>query len=68
MNDDVAEMHVRQSRRRSPEVIGVGDFTMLVRVAGRPAATRVFTDAESNEAAQYAAETGGTVVPLPLAR
>jgi len=39
---------------------------MLVRAPGRPAAIRVFTDAEAEEANRYAAEIGGTVVPLPL--
>lgn len=39
---------------------------MLVRAPGRPAAVRVFTDAEAEEANQYATEIGGTVVPLPL--
>ena len=44
----------------------VADFTMMVRVEGRPAAVRVFTDAEADDAAAYAAETGGEIVPLPL--
>lgn len=39
---------------------------MLVRAPGRPAAIRVFTDAEAEEANRYATEIGGTVVPLPL--
>lgn len=36
----------------------VADFTLLVRVEGQPAAVRVFTDDEADEAAQYAARTG----------
>lgn len=39
---------------------------MLVRAPGRPAAIRVFTDAEADEATRYATSIGGTVVPLPL--
>ena len=39
---------------------------MLVRVDGRPAAVKVFTDAEADDAAAYAAETGGGIVTLPL--
>lgn len=39
---------------------------MLVHVPGEPAALRVFTDAEKDEADRYAAGAGGTVVPLPL--
>ncbi|MBY0291073.1 MAG: hypothetical protein K2X52_28620 [Mycobacteriaceae bacterium] len=39
---------------------------MLVCVPGQPAAVRVYTDGESDEAARYASEVGGAVVPLPL--
>lgn len=39
---------------------------MMVRVPGQPGALSVFTDAEVEEANRYAAEMGGTVVPLPL--
>jgi hypothetical protein len=39
---------------------------MLVRVPGKPAAVRVYTDDERDEAARYAADYGGVVVPLPL--
>lgn len=39
---------------------------MMVRVPGEPAAVRVFTDAETDEADHYAARAGGTVVPLPI--
>lgn len=44
----------------------VADFTMMVRVPGRPAAIRVFTEEERTEANDYAAQMGGTVVELPL--
>lgn len=66
VNENVASLHVRPARHRSEDVVGVGDFTMLVSVAGRPGAVRVFTDAESDEAPHYAVETGGKIVPLPL--
>lgn len=58
--------HVVQKPRRRTEAVTVADFTMLVRVPGQPAAVRAFTDTEADEARQYAAATGGTVVPLPL--
>lgn len=64
---DVASPHyVRQGPRKRTEQVQVKDFTMLVRVPGRPGAVRVFTDAEEDEARRYATDTGGTVVPLPL--
>lgn len=44
----------------------IADFTVLVRVPGRPAAVRVFTAAEQEEAANYASENAGVVVPLPI--
>lgn len=58
--------HTRQSptKRRDDET--VADFTLLVRVPGQPAAAKAFTDAEQDQAQQYAEATGGTVVPLPL--
>lgn len=37
---------------------------MLVRVPGRPAAIRAFTDAERALAAQYASEEGGVITAL----
>lgn len=42
------------------------DFTLLVTVPGQPEPIRVFTASEEPEAHQYATDTGGTVVPLPL--
>jgi hypothetical protein len=35
-------------------------------VPDQPAAVRVYTDDEQNEAARYASEVGGEVVALPL--
>lgn len=66
MNDDRDVLAVRQSPRTRTGDAGIADFTLLVRVPGKPAATRVFTDGEADDAAQYAAETGGESVPLPL--
>ena len=63
---DPSPHHVVQRPRKRTDQVQVSDFTMLVRVPGRPDAIRVFTDAEAEEANRYAAETGGTVVPLPL--
>lgn len=50
------------ARRRDAKV---GDFTMIVRVPGKPDAVRVFTPDEADEAAQYAAANASTVDPLP---
>ncbi|MGA9376356.1 MAG: hypothetical protein WBV64_15280 [Mycobacterium sp.] len=66
MTADAHPHHTVQKPRRRTEPVDVADFTMLVRVPGRPDLIRAFTDAEDTEARQYAAETGGTVVPLPL--
>lgn len=58
--------HVVQKPRKRTGNVQVSDFTMMVKVPGRPQAIRVFTAAEDAEARQYANDTGGTVVPLPL--
>lgn len=58
--------YVVQKPRKRTDAVEIADFTMLVRVPGRPEAVSVFTDAEVDEANRYAAETGGTVVALPL--
>jgi hypothetical protein len=58
--------YVQHAPRRRTEAGSVADFTMLVSAPGEPAAVRVFTDAEKDEADRYAAGTGGTIVPLPL--
>jgi len=44
----------------------IKDLTLLVRVPGRPEDVRAFTDAERDEAAAYAAETGGITKDLPV--
>ena len=65
VTEDGSGLGVRQTpRKRAPAEIK--DFTMMVRVPGDPAAVRVFTNAERADADTYAADTGGTVVPLPL--
>lgn len=66
MSDDVAGLQVRQNPSKRAGEVQVVDFTTLIRVPGAPAAVRVYTDAESDDAARYAAEVGGVVVPLPL--
>lgn len=58
MSDDGAGLHVRQSPRKRAGELSVADFTMLVRVPGQPAAVRVFTDDERDEADRYAAAWG----------
>lgn len=65
MTADAHPHHVVQKPRKRTEALTVADITMLVRVPGRPQEIRAFTDAEESEARQYAANTGGTVVPLP---
>ncbi|SBS76650.1 conserved hypothetical protein [uncultured Mycobacterium sp.] len=67
MTEDGSGLQVRQSPRKRSAVIGVADFTMMVRVPGQPAAVYVYTDDDRDEAARYAETVGGTVVPLPLA-
>ena len=66
MSDDGAGLQVRQNPSKRAGMVQVVDFTMLVRVPGAPAAVRVYTDAESDDAARHAAEVGGVVVRLPL--
>lgn len=61
-----AYRHVVQKPRKRTAPVEVSDFTMLVKVPGRPAEIRVFTDDEADEARAYAEATGGTIVPLPL--
>ena len=58
--------HVVQKPRKRTTPVEVADFTMLVKVPGQPEAIRAFTADEADEARKYAADTGGTVVPLPL--
>ena len=66
MSDDAAGLHVQQAPRRGPGELSVADLAILVRVPGQPTAVRVYSDDERVEAARYAAEVGGVVVPLPL--
>jgi hypothetical protein len=54
------------SPRKGPGELSVADLTMLVRVPGQPTAVRGYSDDERVEAARYAAEVGGVVVPLAL--
>jgi hypothetical protein len=67
VTEDGGGMNVRQAPRRRAAA-AVKGFSTMVRVPGRPGAARVFTDAERSEAEAYAAETGGSVVPLPLSQ
>lgn len=53
----------RQSPTRPPA--DITDLTLLVKVPGRPHLIRAFTDAEADEAHTYAADTDGTIEPLP---
>jgi hypothetical protein len=46
--------------------VAIKDITLLVRVPGRPEETRAFTAAEQDEAADYAAATGGVIEDLPV--
>lgn len=66
MSEDASGLPARQSPRKRTGDLQVSDFTTMVRVPGRPAAVAVFIDAEHAEAARYAAEVKGEVVPLPL--
>jgi hypothetical protein len=52
---------------RQPLVDSINELTILVRVPGQPAATRVFTDAEFSDARDYAEKHGGVYESLPLA-
>lgn len=66
VSEDGSGLHVRQAARKRADSAKIADFTQLVTVAGRPNAIRVFTANEDAEARQYALDTGGIVVPLPL--
>lgn len=65
VTEDSGSYVVQKPRKRTVDD-EIADYTMMVRVPGRTEALSVFTDAEVDEANRYAAETGGTVVPLPL--
>lgn len=66
MSDDSTGLPSRQPPRKRSDDVHVSDFTMLVRVPGRPTAVRAYIEAERDDAVQYAAATKGEVVPLPL--
>lgn len=52
----------RQASKRART--NIADLTLIVRVPGRPADVRVFTDAEEDDAHKYANSVGGIVEPL----
>ena len=58
MSDDGSGLQVRQTPRKRTGAGSVADITMLVRVPGKPAAVRAYTDEERDEADRYAAEWG----------
>lgn len=66
MSEESSNLPIRQGP--SGGEAQVADFTMLVHVPGRPAAVRVYTGHEPEEAKRYACESRGVVVPLPLSR
>lgn len=66
MSDDGSGLQIRQSPRNRTGDAQITEFTSMVRVPGQPTAVRVYTDDEQDEAARYASEVGGAVVPLPL--
>lgn len=66
VSEDVTVVPFRQAARTRADSRKIADFTLLVRVPGRPGAIRAFTATEDAEARQYAIDTGGIVIPLPL--
>lgn len=58
--DDHAE--VRRPRRGGASL---RDLTMIVRIHGRPADVRVFTDDEETDAQQYATRNSGVLERFP---
>jgi hypothetical protein len=66
VSEDAYPHHVVQRPRKRTNPVDVADFTLLVKVPGQPAAIKAFTDDEADDARKYAADIGGTVVPLPL--
>ncbi len=66
VSTDASSFSTRETPRRRPAGETVADFTMLVRVPGKPASFRAFTEPERREAEQYAERTGGTLIELPL--
>jgi len=65
-NGSVTEPSPPSRHAPSSPRAAIKDLTLLVRVPGRPEDVRAFTDAERDEAAAYAAETGGITEDLPV--
>ncbi|WP_301122990.1 hypothetical protein [Mycolicibacterium fortuitum] len=63
MTEDSGSYVVKRPRKRTDDG-AIADYTMMVRVPGRPDALCVFTDEQVEEAERYAADNGGTIVPL----
>jgi hypothetical protein len=66
MSSDPSSFSPREAPRRRSGGETVADFTLLVRIPGKPATFKAFTDAERGEAEAFAAANGGTLMPLPL--
>lgn len=65
MTEDSGSYVVKKPRKRTDDG-AIADYTMMVRVPGQPDALCVFTDEQVDDAERYAADNGGTIVPLPL--
>ncbi|MFJ6099116.1 MULTISPECIES: hypothetical protein [Actinomycetes] len=59
---DLDNAGARQASKRARA--NIADLTLIVRVPGRPADVRVFTDAEADDTHKYASTVGGTAEPL----
>lgn len=66
MSTDPTSISVRQSPARRDAGETVADFTILVRIPGKPATFRAYTPAEHADAEAFAASVDGTVIELPL--
>lgn len=64
MTDNAARPEIRVPRRNVGATLA--ELTLLVQVAGNPGLTNAYTDEQAEQARQYAAEHGGTIVPLPI--
>lgn len=65
MTDNQARPEIRVPRRNGAGA-SLAELTLLVRVPSNPDLTAVYTDEQAEEARQYAAAHGGTVVALPV--
>ncbi|MFA4085292.1 hypothetical protein ONA92_26720 [Mycobacteroides salmoniphilum] len=65
MTDNQARPEIRVPRRNGAGA-SLAELTLLVRVPSNPDLTAVYTDEQAEEARQYAAANGGTVVALPV--